>query len=134
MTVRSHLDAALAFIEEECPAWSTELARALGGTTVGIELPTESFDVHGGGGRVVTSTRRSDEQVLAKASPAVLRELLRGELSLEDAVVEERILLYGPLEDLERMDDALVAFVNAAVRAPSLAGVLRGFLREGEVE
>lgn len=128
MMVRSSLDAALDAIAREAPALSARLAVALGSARIAIRTPTESFCVGVFRGRVDTSACLGGSAIHAFATPRALASILGGELDIEDAILGERVQLHGPFERLAAMDDALRLFVNAAVRAPSVADVMEAFL------
>jgi hypothetical protein len=66
--------------------------------------------------------------VLARTSRATLRAVLDGSKSLDDAILDDSVELFGDPDQLVQLEDLLALFVNAAVRSPSMASLWERFV------
>jgi hypothetical protein len=127
------LDSALDAIRVECPAAYVRLCGLLVGS--GLQLRVDgrarSFTVEGGRHRIGDSPSAGTE---IRTDRSAVEALLEGRLSLVDAVLGERLSLRGAPLDIAIMHDALVVFLEGAVRSPSLPGLLDEYLADGRVE
>jgi hypothetical protein len=133
MSVRTSLDAALAAIRTDQPVLAQRLGAGLGAHTVHVELPHESFIVTSRGSDVVTATTVESPTVRATTTPATLREILAGHVSLHDALVSDAVVLIAPIDIVLHLEEALGLFVNAAVRSPSIIPIYRRFMQEADL-
>jgi hypothetical protein len=58
---------------------------------------------------------------------ATILGVIDGETTARRAVLDERLLMRGRLDDVVAFHDALVAYVHGAVRAPSFPRLLRAY-------
>jgi hypothetical protein len=73
-------------------------------------------------------------RVLVRTSRATILAVLDAEATLMDAVLDERLRLWGGTDDLLTFHDALMLFVHGAVRAPSFSALLRAYRGDGGVD
>ena len=57
----------------------------------------------------------------------VIVELAEGEISLNDALLEDRLELRGPVESLERLHAAMTCYIKGAARSPGLSRLLADY-------
>lgn len=97
-----------------------ELRRRLGARVVVVrigEAPPISVCVEGAPPWVGSQANGTVSLALSEQD---LRELLRGELALEDGVLSDRINLKGGVDHLLAFFDAVIAWLHGALRSPSL--------------
>ena len=70
--------------------------------------------------------------VYAETTRTAILDRADGRVSLTSAILEERLFLRGDVQALLRCHDAFVAYLNGAVRSPSLPPLLRRY-REGQL-
>jgi hypothetical protein len=124
---KSFLLCSLDVLEREKPATFARLCNMLNGKE--LELVVDDTPVvlrFTPAVRVEPQPRAPHIRLLADRS-AIL-DVIDG-LSLEDAIVAERITLAGSLDDLVSFHDALSAYLHGAVRAPSFPGLLYAYRR-----
>jgi hypothetical protein len=90
---------------------------------VGIVFPAGVF-------RLVAEV--ADPFIELRSSRRTILEVVNGRLTLEDAVWGEHLWLRGHLDDLVRFHDALVLYLQGAVRCPSFPWLLDRY-RDGHV-
>jgi hypothetical protein len=120
--VASLLRRSLDHLAAEVPGGYRLLCDALGGHTIGIDVDGERFGLRGGAGLEVVPDGPASVRI-GTTRRGVLA-VLDGELSLVAAVEADAVTVLGPLDEVVRAHDALVAYVHAAVRAPGAAGLL----------
>jgi hypothetical protein len=97
------------------------LLTELGSLAVQLDVDGELFCVRRDGWRLaVTEGARADAGVRISTSRRTVVDVLDGVLTLGDAVEGGRVGVRGSLDDVLRAHDALLAYVHAAVRAPSV--------------
>jgi hypothetical protein len=118
----------LELLRRQAPAGYTLVCQRLGSRTVAIEVEGERLCVRNVNGLLDVKWGARGAVAQARASKATLVELLRGELRLTQAIVEDRVQLVGALDDLVAFYDGLLAYFMSAVRAPGFAALLGEFL------
>jgi hypothetical protein len=108
----------------EVPASYQHLVDALGPLVVEVEIDGELFSVRGNPNLVVADGRSGAAGVRIGTSRAAVLAVLDAELALGEAVEEGAVQVQGSLDDVVRAHDALLAYAHAAVRAPSVPGLL----------
>jgi hypothetical protein len=122
------LEEALAVVERESPLHHAEMARCLGPLAavirVGGDAPMRVSLAEG----LPRVSARGDGQIHVALTEPVLERLLRGELTLDDGVVDGSISARGELEHVLAWFDALGAWLHGALRSPSLPHLHQRFL------
>jgi hypothetical protein len=130
--VAALLRRSLDHLAAEVPESYRRLLGELGPLVVGLDVDGELFSLRGGGGLKVSDGLDGAAGAWVATSRAAILDVLDAEESLSEAVEAGRILVHGSLDAVVRGHDALMAYVHAAVRAPSATGLLTA-LREGAV-
>lgn len=121
---RDFLDAALAALRRECPPAFSAMAQALGDGATALRVGNEDFVLLSHAGRVETTGRCEATGVEVVTDRATILDLVDARLTLAAAVLDDRLLLRGAVEDLLGFHEALLAFVAGGVRSPSFPALL----------
>jgi hypothetical protein len=80
-----------------------------------------------------TVTRGDDPgaMVRVESDRRAILDVIDGNTTLEQAVLDDRILLLGSVPDLVRFHDGLRMYLSGAVRAPGFAVLLDEYLADG---
>jgi hypothetical protein len=104
------------------------LLQQLGSLVVALKVDGEHFSLSGGQRIAVTDGIASTAGAEITTSRNTILDVLDARLGLRDAVEDGKVSVVGPLDDVLRLHDTLLAYVHAAIRAPSqpeLLGALR---------
>jgi len=111
-----------------------QLALSISKLSVLCEVDGEQVRLVSDGLRLHLSESRHStdvsQDVILRASRKVIRQLLRGELTLERAVWNDAVFLKGELEHVLSFYDGLQLYFAAAVRSPAFPLLLREFMSE----
>jgi len=125
------LDESLAVLQREQPAIYARLCEALVGLRLDIRVDRESMSVgfEPAGHRVTAEVIAMEGPAGARfrASRGAVLDVLDGRISLAEAVLSGRLEAYAPLPRLLELHDALLLYVNGAVRCPSFPALLDRF-------
>lgn len=124
----SFLQRSLTILRAEHPSGYLHMATLLGQREVWLEVGEDRAILCGDGTLIRARPRARRAAAHARAAPAVLAAILTGEVLLDEALLSERIVLTGHLDDLVALYEALQAYFNAAVRCVSFAPLLNEFL------
>jgi hypothetical protein len=126
----SFLLRSLATLEAEHPTGFAGMLDCLGRREVWLEVEQDRVVLESDGASLTRRARGTRASAYARASEYALVAILRGEITLDEAVLQERILLQGRLDDLVAFYAALQLYFNVAVRCPSFAALLAEYLQE----
>lgn len=129
-TVASLLRRSLDYLASEVPDSYRHLVAVLGLLVVEVEVDGEFFSVRGGRRVEVADGAARAVGARVTTSRAAIIDVLDAEVALREAVQAGRVGVRGSLDDVVRAHDALIAYAHAAVRAPSMPGLLAA-LRDG---
>jgi len=122
------LDASLHVLRRETPPAYRRVAERLAGRAVHFEVSEATFAL-----RVAPDghelTAAADGSLALGLDRSVVLELVEARASLPEAVLGERLRPRGLPEELGRFFDALVAYLEGAVRAPSMPRLYRAYAR-----
>lgn len=128
--VSSLLRRSVEHLEDEVPASYRYILEALGPLMVEVDVDGELFSLRGGRRLEVTDGPADVAGARIASSRAAILDLLDAKLGLDEAVEGGTVSVCGSLDDILRAHDTLLAYVHAAVRAPShpelLAALRRG--------
>lgn len=127
--ISSLLRRSLRHLADEVPDSYRLLLYRLGPLVVALDVDRELFSLSGGAEMEVADGCALTASVRINTSRAAILEVLDAKVGLAEAVEEGTVSVQGPLDDVQRAHDTLLAYVHAAVRAPSQPGLL-GALRE----
>jgi hypothetical protein len=130
-TVASLLRRSLEHLAAEVPEGYRWLVEELGPLHVEVAVDDEHFAVRGGGGVHVVDASTECPHARVTTSRAAILDLLDGVITLDEAVAAGQLDAIGPLDALLQAHDALIAYVHAAVRAPSVPGLRAKLTDEG---
>lgn len=129
-SVASLLRRSLDHLAAEVPESYRHLLGELGPLVIEIGVDDELFSLRRGTRLVVSNGGNGTASARIATSRAVIVSLLDAEVSLNEAVEADQVVVRGSLDDVVRAHDALIAYAHAAVRAPSASELLTA-LKEG---
>jgi len=102
----------------------------LGPMVVELDVDGELFSLRGGHRLEVSDGAADTAGTRIATSRAAILDVLDAKVGLAEAVEAGAVAVRGSLDDIQRAHDTLLAYVHAAVRAPSQPGLLAA-LRTG---
>ena len=127
--VSSLLRRSVEHLEAEVPDSYRLVLDTIGDLAVELDVDGELFCLRGGRRLEVTDGEAGTAGARITASRDVVLEVLDARVGLADAVQAGSVCVHGSLDDILCAHDTLLAYVHAAVRAPSqpaLLDALRG--------
>lgn len=129
--LRTLIADSLAALHVECPAAHLRMCAAVGRRVARLIIDGEVITLHGTGNdcEVADECPADRAAVRVVASRRALLDLMDGRESLEEAVLGDRVEVWGAADDLLALHEGLRWYVLGGVRAPSferLAEVFRG--------
>jgi hypothetical protein len=128
--VSSLLRRSIGHLADEGPDSYRLLLEALGPLVVDVDVDGELFALRGGQRLEVSDGAAGVAGAWITTSRAAILDLLDAKVSLDEAVQADALGVRGSLDDILRAHDTLLAYVHAAVRAPSQPELLAA-LRAG---
>jgi hypothetical protein len=124
---RSFLEDALGEIARSEPEADRALRAALRGLTARLSDGARSFVLQAGGeGWCFCDGERTADIVVA-FDEAVILDLIEGVLTLHEAILGERIIVFGPIDNICKFYDALFVFLEGLLRASGASALLERF-------
>jgi SCP-2 sterol transfer family len=117
--VSALLRRSVAPLADEVPASYGRVLDSLDALVVQLDVDGELFSLSGGDGLHVADGAAQSAGATITTSRAVILDVLDGRLGLQHAVEAGALSVLGALDDVLRAHDTLLAYVHAAVRAPS---------------
>lgn len=102
----------------------------LGPMVVELDIDGELFSLRGGHRLEVSDGAAETAGTRIATSRAAILDVLDAKVGLAEAVEAGTVAVRGSLDDIQRAHDTMLAYVHAAVRAPSQPGLLAA-LRTG---
>jgi hypothetical protein len=96
----------------------------LGPMVVELDVDGEVFALHGGRRLEVLDGGTTGATARIATSRATILDVIDARIGLVEAVESGKVSVQGSLDDVLRAHDTLLAYVHAAVRAPSQPGLL----------
>jgi hypothetical protein len=128
--ISSLLRRSVEHLEHEVPDSYRLLVTELGPMVVELDIDGELLSLRGGDRLVVSDGAAQTAGARVVTSRLTILDLLDAVLGLGEAVEAGAVAVRGSLDDVQRAHDSLLAYVHAAVRAPSQPGLLAA-LRAG---
>lgn len=128
--VSSLLRRSVGHLEDEVPDSYHLVLEALGPLVVEVDVDGELFSLRGGRRLEVADGAAAMAGAWIATSRAAILDLLDARVGLDEAVQAGTVGVRGSVDDVLRAHDTLLAYVHAAVRAPSQPGLLTA-LRTG---
>jgi hypothetical protein len=117
-------------LEDEVPASYGLMLEKLGPLVVVLDVDGELFSLSGGHRLEVTDGAVGTAGARIATSRKAILDVLDARVGLEEAVDTGTVSVRGSLDDVLRAHDTLLAYVHAAVRAPSQPGLLNALRME----
>ena len=130
--VSTLLRRSLAHVAVEVPASYRHLQRVLGALVIELAVDSERFALWGGPLLEVVAGPSAAAGVRIAVGRTVILDVLDARVSLAEAVESDRIAVQGSLDDVLRAYDTLIAYLHAAVRAPSVPALAARLRAESE--
>ncbi|MDC3378996.1 hypothetical protein OAX78_01780 [Planctomycetota bacterium] len=128
-TFRAYVVAGLDALHDEMPRAYRRLIAELGDREVLLRVGSEEVSVRFVGEQPPVRPAPVQPQVVLSTAASTIVALADAELTVEDAIWEDRVLLRGALPDLLAFHDALHVFLHGAVRSPSFSRRMKSFRR-----
>lgn len=128
--VSSLLRRSVDHLADEVPDSYRLLLDRLGPLVVELDVDGEVFSMRGGHRLEVSDGPAREPGARVGTSRTAIKELLDAHIGLDEAVAAGAVRVAGSLENILRAHDTLLAYVHAAVRAPSQPALLAA-LRTG---
>jgi hypothetical protein len=117
--ISSLLRRSVQHLEGEVPDSYRVLVAALGPMVVELDVDGEVFALRGGDRLRVSDGAAQQAGARIVTSRVAILDLVDARVGLGEAVEAGTVAVHGCLDDVQRAHDSLLAYVHAAVRAPS---------------
>ncbi|BBX93005.1 SCP-2 sterol transfer family protein [Mycolicibacterium boenickei] len=128
--VSSLLRRSIEHLADEGPDGYRLILQQLGPLVVELDVDGEVFSLSGGNELRVADGHADAPGVRLRTSRGAILDVLDATVGLGDAVETDMLCVRGALDDVLRAHDTLLAYVHAAVRAPTQPALLNA-LRSG---
>jgi hypothetical protein len=125
--LRHYADRSLHALAREAPAFYAHLCATLRGQRLHVNRGREEFALHFQGETVVTAPPDGSEDLHLGVDRRTILALFDGELTLEEALLQDRLTVRGSLAQVSDMFDALLIYLRGAIRCPSFPSLLSDF-------
>ena len=112
-------------LADEVPDSYRLVLETLGPLLVEIDVDSELFSLRGGRRLEVSEGAASTAGARITTSRGAILDLLDARVGLDEAVQVGAVGVRGSLDDILRAHDTLLAYVHAAIRAPSQPALMR---------
>lgn len=117
--ISSLLRRSIEHLEQQVPASYRSLLAQLGPMVVELDVDGEVFSLRGGHRLQVSDGAAQMAGARIATSRVTILDVLDARVPLGEAVEAGTVSVRGSLDDVQRAHDSLLAYVHAAVRAPS---------------
>lgn len=122
--VSSLLRQSVEHLADEVPDSYRLVLDRLGPMVVELEIDGELFSLRGGQRLHVSDGAADTAGTRIATSRAAILDVLDARIGLAEAVEAGAVAVLGSLDDVQRAHDTMLAYVHAAIRAPSQPGLL----------
>lgn len=122
--VSSLLRQSVEHLADEVPDSYRLVLDQLGPMVVEVEIDDELFSLRGGQRLHVSDGAADTADTRIATSRTAILDVLDAKVGLAEAVEAGAVAVRGSLDDVQRAHDTMLAYVHAAVRAPSQPGLL----------
>lgn len=120
----------LALLEDELPDFYCRVPKAIGMRRVLLHVDDERIGVISGARRLSLTMEMTSPDVELRTTRSAIVRLVDGTDSLVDAILADRVVLRGTVDDLIAFHDGLMAYLHAAVRCPGFQELRDEYLAE----
>jgi hypothetical protein len=128
--VSSLLRQSVEHLADEVPDSYRLVLDRLGPMVVELEIDGELFSLRGGQRLHVSDGAADTAGTRIATSRAAILDVLDARMGLAEAVEAGAVAVLGSLDDVQRAHDTMLAYVHAAIRAPSQPGLLAALRAE----
>ncbi len=128
--ISSLLQRSIEQLADEVPSSYRVVLDKLGPLVVELDIDGELFALSGGRRLEISQGPAARAGARIATTRSAILDVLDARVGLEDAVEAGTVNVRGSLDDILRAHDTLLAYVHAAVRAPTQPGLLAA-LRTG---
>ena len=128
MNFRGFLERSLTLLAAEAPQAYRAVVATLGKRSVNLQVDEETLALFAVKKALVTAPPLEQATTTARTSRRTLGRLLQGEQDLTQAILSDEVALFGGVEDLTTLYDALLCYFRGAVRSPGFPALLDQFL------
>jgi Iap family predicted aminopeptidase len=128
--VSSLLRQSVEHLADEVPDSYRLVLDRLGPMVVELEIDGELFSLRGGQRLHVSDGAADTAGTRIATSRAAILDVLDARIGLAEAVEAGAVAVLGSLDDVQRAHDTMLAYVHAAIRAPSQPGLLAALRAE----
>jgi hypothetical protein len=125
--VSSLLRRSVEHLSDEVPDSYRLVLKELGPLVVELDVDGELFSLRGGHRLEVSDGAADTPGTRIATSRTAILDVLDAKVGLAQAVEAGSIAVRGSLDDIQRAHDTMLAYVHAAVRAPSQPELLAAF-------
>jgi hypothetical protein len=122
--VSSLLRRSVEHLADEVPDSYRRVIEEIGPLVVELDVDGELFSLRGGVRLEVSDGAPDTAGIRITTSQTAILNVLDAKVGLGEAVEAGTVAVRGSLEDVQRAHNTLLAYVHAAVRAPSQPGLL----------
>jgi hypothetical protein len=122
--VSSLLRRSVEHLAAEVPDSYRRVIEEIGPLVVELDVDGELFSLRGGHQLEVSDGATDTAGIRIATSQAAILNVLDAKVGLGEAVEAGTVAVRGSLDDVQRAHNTLLAYVHAAVRAPSQPGLL----------
>ena len=120
----------LALLADELPEYHRLVATRIGRREVLLHVDGEDITVQSFPPRLTLTLKSHAPDVELWTKRAAISRLINGEDTLVDAILGDRVVLRGTVDDLIAFHDGLMAYLHGAVRCPAFAELRDEYLAE----
>ncbi|HEV7855231.1 MAG TPA: SCP-2 sterol transfer family protein [Mycobacterium sp.] len=128
--VSSLLRQSVEHLADEVPDSYRLVLDRLGPMVVELEIDGELLSLRGGQRLHVSDGAADTAGTRIATSRAAILDVLDARIGLAEAVEAGAVAVLGSLDDVQRAHDTMLAYVHAAIRAPSQPGLLAALRAE----
>ena len=121
------VEESFAALQRELPEAHLRIREHLADLSLRVEIDDERFGLAFSAAQVQVTAQHGVAAARVRTGRAGISALLDGDVSLADAVREDRLQVVAPLEVLARLQEGLRLYVHGAVRCPAFPGFLERF-------
>jgi hypothetical protein len=131
--LRYLVEESLRALASEAPAFYSRLGSALCGRRLHISGEGEAFALDFADGLVRSVTPDGSEDVHLTVDRRTILALVDAELTLEEALYQDRLVVRGNLTEVVDLFDGLLIYLRGGIRCPSFPRLLSDFRESNDV-